>query len=224
MQVKSARVSAVSVATLLLMIFSILVAPTANAAKVKYSNDADENCALQTDLKIHLDGDPTTYSLDPDTGELVPYSLVQSENCAQVTPPSSSLSSPEESVEAQYLLGTHEFTSGNRYFQRSDSNGTLYAQTSYGSGLPVAFRYDISSYLKSIATGSATVTAYRDPPNCHYSKLGISVYYNTHWSCGGHSPSTTYREYGNWRFPIRVNGSSGTATINWQFNYIIRLI
>lgn len=66
-----------------------------------------------------------------------------------------------------------------------------------------------------------TASAVRSPVNCSYNKPGVAVSYLFHWSCSGQSTGTSYKFTRAWKFPIKLGGATGTATVDWTFNYII---
>lgn len=111
------------------------------------------------------------------------------------------------------------FTSSSPWYNATDANSSFTAQATFTAGIPIAFGFKISPALQAIAAGpTTTALATRTPPNCSYSKPGVSVSYLFHWSCRSHTPETSYRINGTWQFPV---ANRGTARVTWVFNYII---
>ena len=129
---------------------------------------------------------------------------------------------PTPSATGPIAFGTKIFLPSSPFYSRSDQNSPFCAQVTYSSNLPVAFGFQVSPAPRALASGPVTTAyAWRTPGNCTYDKRGVSVSYFFHWSCPTHSDGVEYNDWGNWAFPVKVSGATGTATINWQFNYVI---
>jgi hypothetical protein len=119
--------------------------------------------------------------------------------------------------------GTKTFTSKAPYYSSTDKNSTFTAQTNFVASLPTAFSFKINPALAAVAISPATTAkATRTPPNCTYNKVPPQpVDYIFHWSCSGQAAEVEYRLDGTWVFRVEIGGQTGTATINWKFDYVI---
>lgn len=174
-------------------------------------------CAFVASVAIRL-ADGTTRGFDETREALTDKPVVSASDC--VGDGQDLAATP--SATGPIAFGTKIFLPSSPFYSRSDQNSTFCAQVTYSSNLPVAFGFQVSPALRAIASGPVTKAyAWRTPGNCTYDKRGVSVSYFFHWSCPTHSDGVEYNDWGNWAFPVKVSGATGTATINWQFNYVI---
>jgi hypothetical protein len=182
----------------------------ANAAPVHEAGSAPATCAFASSLAVLLDGESTPRGFDPATGHLTSAPKPSAGTCEAAATPDDD-------------FGTKTFISSAPSYSKTDANSTFNAQTNFVPGLPTAFSFQVSPALVAVATGAVSAaTAARTPSNCSYNKPGVPVDYFFHWSCSKQTADVDYRFDGTWTFPISVGGQSGTATIRWKFDYIIR--
>ena len=211
----------------------VLSVPTASASVASPAEEPQEvvaaiqdaaeghvdECAYTQTAVVELD-DGSTLALD-DSGELVDVASAPADSFVDCVGAEPSIDTQATAANASSDWSARKvFSSRNRYFGKTDSNGEFDAQYTPRT---VAWSYRISAPLKAIAVGNATASASRSPwrsPQvpCTYSKVQ-SVGYIFHSSCPGNTGLVDWRLTASIGFPVEVAGNPGKATIRWIFNY-----
>ena len=189
----------------LTVLMALVTAPSAVAVS------APEKCLFTETVVIELDAQPgVKRGFDGVVGTLQDRPSRKQVQCS---------SDPT----AATAFGSKTFLPSSPWYNYTDSNSQFTAQTTFTSaGYPTAFGFKLSGALVAISTGPMiTANSYKGPGNCTYNKPGVDPSYFFHWSCPNKSLGTSYPAYGTWRFPINVSGYTGTATVQWNFNYVI---
>lgn len=213
----SRRLVPSGIAALMILGFSATPAPAHSDLRQQASRAGSAACAFVADVSVVMDGQTRAIGIDPVTGRLTANSSASADDCGSVTEAGShSPSTPQDD------FGSKTFTSQAPTYTKTDANSTFNAQTNFVAGLPTAFGFKVSPALVAAAISPVTTaTATRTPPNCTYNKPGVEVAYPFHWSCSRQSAEVAYHFAGKWVFRVEIGGQTGTATINWKFDYII---
>ncbi|KJS63473.1 hypothetical protein [Streptomyces rubellomurinus] len=121
--------------------------------------------------------------------------------------------------------GSKIFSINDPYFEATDSNGTFTAQVSYGNGNPVALSFRLSAYLVGISTSPMTCTSWQFRNGAFTgtsdNHANIPTSYFWHWTFPTNYLGDNMQASGNCRFRVNVNGNSGTANVNFRFDYVV---
>lgn len=160
-------------------------------------------------------------------GAILPSSPATAANIqAGSSPASATISRPTESRASAKPINKHfTFSKKHQSFRYANSAGSLAAQIGVSKasvrrkGYPMPWSFVIASRLASLATNKATCVAGNLQLKSYHDTHVIWPGYTWHSTVKPHKIKKDYTLWGSCKFPVRVGGRPGIATVSFSFRY-----